>query len=163
MNCSMPGFPVHHQLPELAQTIVHWVGHAIQPSHPLKSLSPPAFNLSQHQGLFQWVCSLYQVAKYWSFSFGPSPSSEYSRLITFRIDWFDLLAIQGPLKNLLQHQNSKSSPGELHLVFQLFSLPCLTLAYSHPSSAPLLEKVLTFIEHSLYARHCYKHITWTTI
>ena len=63
MDCRMPGFPVHHQLPELAQTRVHWVGDAIQPSHPLLFPSPPAFNLSQHQGLFQWVSSLHQVAK----------------------------------------------------------------------------------------------------
>ena len=64
MNCSMPGFPVHHQLPELAQTHVHPVGDAIQPSHPLSSPSPPAFNLSQHQGLFQWVSSSHQVAEW---------------------------------------------------------------------------------------------------
>ena len=63
MDCSTPGFPVHHQLPEPAQTHVHWVGDAIQPSHPLLFPSPPAFNLSQHQGLFQWVGSLHQVAK----------------------------------------------------------------------------------------------------
>ena len=63
MDCSRPGFPVHHQLPELAQTHVHRVGDAIQSSHPLSSPSPPAFNLSQHQGLFQWVCSSHQVAK----------------------------------------------------------------------------------------------------
>ena len=63
INCSMPGFPVHHQLPKLAQTHVHWFGEAIQPSHPLLSPSPPAFNLAQHQGLFQWVSSLHQVAK----------------------------------------------------------------------------------------------------
>ena len=62
MDCSMPGFPVHHQLPELAQTPVHWIGDAIQPSHPLLSPSP-AFNLSQHEGLSQWVSSSYQVAK----------------------------------------------------------------------------------------------------
>ena len=63
MNRSTPGFPVHHQLPESTQTHVHWVGDAIQPSHPLSSLSPPAFNLSQHQGVFKWVSSLHQVAK----------------------------------------------------------------------------------------------------
>ena len=63
MDCSTPGFPVHHQLPEFTQTHVHWVGDAIQPSHPLSSPSPPAFNLSQHQGLFQWVSSSHQVAK----------------------------------------------------------------------------------------------------
>ena len=63
MDCSTPGFPVHHQLPELAQTQIHWVSDAIQPSHPLSSPSPPALNLSQHQGLFQWVSSSHQVAK----------------------------------------------------------------------------------------------------
>ena len=63
MDCTTAGFPVHHQLPELTQTHVHWVGDAIQPSHPLPSPAPPAFNLFQHQGLFQWVSSLHQVAK----------------------------------------------------------------------------------------------------
>ena len=63
MNCNMPGFPVHHQLPQLTQTHVHWVSDAIQPSHPLSSPSPPAFNLSQHQSLFNWVSSSHQVAK----------------------------------------------------------------------------------------------------
>ena len=69
MDCRMPGFPVHHQLLELAQTHIHWVGDNIQPSHPLSSPSLPVFDLSQHQGLFQWVSSSHQVAKYWSFSF----------------------------------------------------------------------------------------------
>ena len=83
MDCSTPGFPVHHQLPEPTQTHVHWVGDAIQPSHPLSFPSPPAFNLSQHQGLpIRWP-------KYWSFRV--TPSNEYSGLISFRIDWFDLL------------------------------------------------------------------------
>ena len=63
MDCSMPGLSVYHQFPEFTQTHVHWVGDAIQPSHPLSSPSPPAFNLSQHQGLFKWVSSLHQVAK----------------------------------------------------------------------------------------------------
>ena len=63
MDCSTPGLPVHHQLPEFIQTHVHWVGDAIQQSHPLSSPSPPAFNLSQHQGLFKWVCFSYQVAE----------------------------------------------------------------------------------------------------
>ena len=97
MDCSMPGFPVFHYLPEFAQTHVLWIDDAIQSSHPLSSPSPPAFNLSQHQGLFQWVSSSYQVAKYWSFSFSISPSNEYSGLMSLRIDWFDLLAVQGTL------------------------------------------------------------------
>ena len=108
MDCSMPGFPVQHQIPELAQTHVHWVGDAIQPSHPLSSPFPPAFDLSQHQGLFQRVSSLHRWPKYWSFIFSISPSNEYSGLMSFRID-FDLLAVQGTLMSLLQHYSSKSS------------------------------------------------------
>ena len=90
MDCSTSGLPVHHQLPEFTQARVHWVGDAIRPSHPLLSPSPPAFNLSHHQGLFQRVSSLHEVDKYWSFSFNFSPSNEYSRLISFRMDWLDL-------------------------------------------------------------------------
>ena len=101
MDCSMPGLPVHHQLPELAQTQVHQAGDAIQPSHPVLSPSPPAFNLFQHQGLFQG-----QSIR--SFSFSISPSSEYSGLIFFRMDWLDLLTVQGTLKSLLQHRSSKA-------------------------------------------------------
>jgi len=108
MDCSMPGFPVYHHLLELAQTHVHQVGNAIQPSHSLSS-SPPAFSLSQHQGLLQWFSSLHQVVKYWSFSFSISPSNEYSGLISFRMDWFDLLDVQGTLKSLCQHHSSKAS------------------------------------------------------
>ena len=92
MDCSTPGFPVLHCLLEFAQTQVHWIGDAMQPSHPLLSPSP-ALNFSQLQGLFQWVGSLHWWLKYWSFSI--SPSTEYSGLISFRIDWFDLLAAQG--------------------------------------------------------------------
>ena len=108
MDCSTPGLPVHHQLPELTQTHVHLVGDAIQPSHPLSSPSPPAFNLFQHQGLFQWVSSS-KWSKYWSFSFNISPSNEDSGLIYFRIGWLDLLSVQGTLKSLLQNHSSKES------------------------------------------------------
>ena len=102
MDCSTPGFPVHHQLTELAQTHVHRVSDAIQPSHPLLSPPPPAFNLSQHQGLSNESVLHIRWPKYWSFSFSISPSNEYSGLISFRIDCFDLLAVQGTLKSLLQ-------------------------------------------------------------
>ena len=95
IDYSTSGFPVHHRLLELAQTHVHWVGDAIQPSHSLSSPSPPAFSLSQHQRLFQWVSSSHQVPKYWSYSFSISPSNEYYGLISFRIDRFGLLAVQG--------------------------------------------------------------------
>ena len=108
MDCSTPGLPVHHQLPEFTQTHVHWVSDAIQPSHTLLSPSPPTFNLSQHQGLFQCVSFCIRWPKYWSFSFNISPSKEHSGLIFFR-DWLDLLAIQGTLKSLLQHHSSKAS------------------------------------------------------
>ena len=109
LDCSMPGFPVHHQLPELAQTHVHWVSDAIQQFQSLSSPSPSALNLSQHQGLFQWVSSSHQVATYLNFSFSISPSSEYSGLISFMINWFDLLAVQRILKSLLQYHSSKAS------------------------------------------------------
>ena len=77
-------------------------------SHSLPPSSPFAFNLSQHQGLFQWVLDI-SWPKYWSFSFSISPSSEYSGLISSRMDWLDLLAVQGTLKSLLQHHSSKAS------------------------------------------------------
>ena len=109
MNCSTPGLPVLHYLPESAQTHVHWIWDAIQPSHPLSSPSPPAFNLCQHQGLFKWGCSSCQRPKRWSFSFSINPSSEHSELISFRMDWLDLLAVQGTLKSLLQHHSLKAS------------------------------------------------------
>ena len=109
MGCSTPGLPVHYQLLEFTQTHVHRVGDAIQPFHPLSSPSPPTFNLLQHQGLFQWISSSHQVAKYWSFSFNISPSNEHPELISFRMDWLDLLAVQGTLKSLLQHHSSKAS------------------------------------------------------
>ena len=102
MNCSTPGFPVQHQFPEFTQTQVRQVGDAIQPSHPLSSPSPPAPNTSQHQSLFQWVNSSHEVAKtkYWSFSFSIGPSKEHPGLISFRMDWLDLLTLQGTLKGL---------------------------------------------------------------
>ena len=109
MDCSTPGLPVHHQLLEPTQTHVHRVGNAIQPSHPLSSPSPPAFSLSQHQGVFKNESVLpIRWPKYWSFSFNISPSNEYSELISFRMDWLDLLAVQGTLKSLLQHHSSKA-------------------------------------------------------
>ena len=105
MDCSMPGFPVHYYFLEFAQTHAHWVGDAIQPSHPLAPPFPPAFSLSQHQGLFQWSALCIGWPKYWSFSV--SPSNEYSGSIFLRIDWFGLLAIQGTLLSLFQHHIRK--------------------------------------------------------
>ena len=93
--------PVHHQLLEPTQTHVHQIGDAIQPSHPLSSPSPPAFILSQHQVFSNESVLHIRWPKYWSFSCSISPSNEYSGLISFRIDWLDLLAVQGTLKSLL--------------------------------------------------------------
>ena len=106
MNCSTPGFPVLHHLPEFAQTHVHWASDAIQPPHPLLFPSS-AFSLPQHQGFFKESALRIRRPKYWSFSI--SPSNEYSGLTSFRIDWFDLLAVQGSLKSLLQHHSVQAS------------------------------------------------------
>ena len=96
MDCSMSDSPVLHHLPEFAQTYVRWAGDVIQPSHLLSSLSPPALNLSQRQGLFTSESALcIRWPKYWSFSFNISPSNEHPGLICFRMDWLDLLAVQG--------------------------------------------------------------------
>ena len=95
MNYTTPAFPVLHQLPGLAQTHIHWVSNTIQPSHPLPSPSPPAFSLSSFRVFSNESALHIRWPKYWSFSFSISPSNEYSGLISFRIDWFDLLVVQG--------------------------------------------------------------------
>ena len=110
MGCSTPGLPVHHQFPEFTQTRVYHVSDAIQPSHPPSSPSPPAFSLAQHQGLFQWVNSFAWGGQ----SIGVSARASVlpvntQDLISFRMDWLDLLAIQGTLKSLLQYHSSKAS------------------------------------------------------
>ena len=109
MNHSTPGLPVHHQLPEFTQTHVHRVGDAIQPSHPLSSLLlvppvPPSIRVFSNESTLRM-----RWPKYWSFSLSISPSNEYPGLISFRMDWLDLLAVQGTLKSLLQHHSSKAS------------------------------------------------------
>ena len=103
MNCSMPGLPVHHQLPEFTQTHVHWVSDAVQSSHPLSSPSPPAFNLYSIRIFSSESVPLIRWPNYWSFSFNISPSNEHSGLISFRIDWLDLLAVQGRLSRVFSN------------------------------------------------------------
>ena len=121
-----------HCVLECVQIHLHWVCDATWPSHPLPPSSPFAFNLTQHQCLFQWVVSGHQVTlhirwpKYWSFSFSISPSNEYSGLIPFRIDWFDLLGVQGTLKSL--NHNSKSINS---LVLSFPDSPTLTSIHDH--------------------------------
>ena len=109
MDCSTPGLPVHYQLPEIAQTHVHLVSDVIQPSRLLSSPFPPAFNLSQHQGLFKWLSSSHQVAKVLELQLQHQSFQWYLGLISFRIDWLNLHAVQGSLKSLLQHHSSKAS------------------------------------------------------
>ena len=124
MNRSMPGFPVHHQYPEFTQTHVHRVGDAIQPSHPLPSPFPPA-PIPPSVRVFSNESTLHmRWPKYWSFSFSISPFDEHPGLISFRIDWLDLLAVQGTLKSLLQHHSSKA-PLLLYSAFFIVQL-------SHP-------------------------------
>ena len=137
MDCNTPGLPVPHHLPDLAQTHAHWVGDAIQPSHPLSSPSPPALNLSQQQGHFQWVGRI-RWPKDWSFSFSISAFSEYSGLISFRIDWFDLFAVQ-------QTDSQESSPA------QFKSINSLVLSLLH---GPALKSV-----HDYWKNHSFDYRT----
>ena len=109
MNRSTPGLPVHHQLPEFTQSHVHRVSDAIQPPHPLSSPFPPT-PISPSIRVFSNESTLrMRWPKYWSFSFSVIPSKEISGLISFRMDWLDLLAVQGTLKSLLQHHSFKAS------------------------------------------------------
>ena len=125
MDCSTPGLPVHHQLPEFTQTHVHWVRDAIQPSHTLccpllllPSIFPSIRIFSNELAVsIRWP-------KYWSFSFNISPSNEHPGLISFRIDWLDLFAVQAILKNLLQHHSSEASV--------LWHSAFFTVQLSHP-------------------------------
>ena len=150
MDCSTSGFSVHHQLLELTQTHGHWVGDAIQPSHPLLTPSPPTLNLSQHQGLFKWVTSLLRWPKYWSFSFSIS-SNEYSRLISFQKDWFDLLSVQETLKSLLQHHSSKAS------MFQCSAFFIVQLSHPYMTTGKTIAltrrtfvcKVMSAVQHAI--------------
>ena len=109
MDCSTPGFPVHHQLLEFTQTHAHRVSDAIQPSHRLSFPSPPASIICSIRSFSNESVLRIRWPKYWRFSFSISPSSEHLGLISFRMDWFDLLAVQGTLKSLLQHHSSKAS------------------------------------------------------
>ena len=117
MDCSMQGLPVNHHLPEFTQTHVHWVGDAIKWSHPLLSPSPlssiiPSIRVFSSESVLHIM-----RPKYRSFSFSLSPSNEHSGLISFRMDWLDLLAVQGTLKSLLQHHNSSINSSGLTFLY----------------------------------------------
>ena len=136
MDCSTPGFLVLHHLPELAQTHVHWVGDAIQPSHPLPSPCPPAFSLSQHPSIMVFSSEsalCIRWSKDWSFSFSISPSTEYSGLISFRIHWLDLLAVQETPKRFLQQHSSKAS------VLQRSAFFIVQLSHSHMTTGKSID------------------------
>ena len=120
MDCSMPGLPVYHQLLELAQTHVQGVSDAMQPSHPCHPLFLPPSIFPSIRGFSHELVLRIRWPKYWRFSFSISPSNEYSGLISFRMDWFDLFAVQGTLKSLPQHHSSKASILQ-HLAFFIFS------------------------------------------
>ena len=109
MNYSTPGLPVHHQLPETTQTHVHRVGDAIQPSHPLSSPFPPTSIFPSLRVFSNKSALRIRWPKYWNFSFNISPSNEYPGLISFRMDWLDLLVVQVTLKEFLQHHSKKAS------------------------------------------------------
>ena len=153
MNRSTPGLPVHHQLPEFTHTHVHRVGDAIQPSHPLPSPSPPA-PIPPSIRVFSNESTLHmRWPKYWSFSFSIGPSNEHPGLISFRMDWLDLLAVQVTLKSLLQHHSSKASI--------LRSSAFFTVQLSHPYMATgkttaltrwtFVGKVMSLLLNILYA------------
>ena len=131
-----------HYLLEFAQVHVRWVTDAIQPSYPLPPSSPPAFNLFQHWDLFQWIWKRMNLAlptrwpKYWSFSFSISPSDAHSGLISFRMDWFDLLAVQRTLNSLLQHHSSKAFWWQGLLKDDLVNVRSLGWALIQPRGCP---------------------------
>ena len=124
MDCSTPGFPVHHQLPELAQTHVHQVNEVTQASHPLLSASPPPSTFPSIRVFSNQSVLHMRWPKCWSFRCSISSSNEYSGLISFRMDWLNLLAVQGTLEHLLQHHSSKASI--------LWHSPFFIVQLSHP-------------------------------
>ena len=147
MNHSTPGLPVHHQPPEFTQIHVHHVCDAIHPSHPLSSPFSSCPNSSQHQCLFQWINSFMRRPKYWSFSFSIIRSKEHPGLISFRMDWLDLLSVQGTLKSLLQHHSSKASIIQRSAFFTVqLSHPYMTTGKTIALTRPtLVGKVMSLL------------------
>ena len=152
MDCSTPGFLVLHQLPELTQSHAHRVGNAIEPSHPLSSPSPPTLSLSNIRVFSNESALRIRWPKYWTFSFSIRPSNEHPGLISFRMDWLGLLAVQGTLESLLQHHSSKASAFQ-HSAF-------FTVQLSHPymtTGKPIALTRWTFVGKvmSLIFNLCY--------
>ena len=147
MNCSMPGLLVYHHLLEFTQTHVHWVSDAIQPSHPLSSPSPPAPNPSQDQSLFQWVNSSHEVARVLEFQLSHHSFQRNPGVISFRMDWLDLLAVQGTLKSLLQYHSSKAACYQCDFQRLVFSV----------GLGLLTCKMETIIATASVRTHCWGH------
>ena len=135
MNHNTPDLPVHHQLSKSTQTHAHRVGDAIQPSHPLSSPSPPALKRPSIRVFSNESTLCMRWPKYWSFSFSISPSNEHPGHISFRMDWLDLLAVQGTLKSLLQHHSSKAE------IFRCSAF--FTVQLSHPYMTTGKTRALT--------------------
>ena len=150
MKSSMLGLSVHQQLLEFTQTHVHWVGDAIQPSHPLLSPAGRSWRKENSLRVFSNKSALrIRWPNYWSFSFSISPSNEYSGLISLRIDWLDLLAVQGTLKSLLQHHSSKASILQWSNFFIVqLSHPYMTTAKTIPvTRSNSVRKVMSLLFH----------------
>ena len=179
MNRSKPGLPVHHQLPEFTQTQVHWVRDAMQPFPSLLSPSPPAPNPSpteKHQSLSNESTLRMRWPKCWSFSFSISPSNEHPGLVSFRMDWLDLLAVQGTRKSLLQHHSSKASILWCSAFFTVqLSLPYMTTGKTIALTrrtfvgkvisllfSMLSRLVITFLPRTkhLLIQGCSHHLQW---
>ena len=139
MNCSTPGLPVHHQLPEFTQTHMHQVSDAIQPSHPLSSPSPPAPNPSQHWSLFQWVNSLHEVAKVLEFQLQHHSLQRNPRADLLQNGLVGLLAVQGTPKSLLQHHSSKAS------VLQCSAFFIVQLSHLYMTTGKIALSIWTFV------------------
>ena len=153
MDCSMPGVPVPHHLPEFAQTHVHWIGDAIQPSHPLSPPSPSVLNLPSIRVFSSESALCIGCPKYWTFSFSISPSNEYSGLISFRIDCFNFLAVQGTLKSLLQHHSSKASIFWHSAFFRVqLSHPYMTTGKNIALSICIFVDKVTFLLFNMLSR-----------
>ena len=155
MDCSTPGLPVHLQLPEFTQTRVHWAGDAIQPSHPLSSPSLPTFSLPSIRVFSNESVLHIRWPKNWSYGFNISPSHEYSGLISFETDCFDLFAVQETLKSLFQHHSSKASIIQCSAFF-IVQLSCpymttgKTIALTRQPSVDQVISLLFFFNFILF-------------
>ena len=162
MNCSMPGFPVLPDLPESVQTGVHWVSDTIQPSHSLSPPSPFSSIFSRIRIFSNELALPIRWPKFWKLSFRTSPSNEYSRLISFRIDWFVLLAVQGTLKSLLQHHSSKASILQHSAMFMVqLSHPCMTTGKIIVLTIWTFVNKVTSLLFNILSRFVIAFLPWT--